>query len=295
MDPPPAAAVAPRAPESAAPGAATAAATSGDFAPHHSHVRSRSASSSGGTGGGGGGGGGTGHHDLRLPSLNVDMAALRRELQAAAANLEAARAVAAERLAAVREHPELLVKQPVAALRNTAVYQQLGRPLETAIARPINRVKDFAQGEIDKVEAKLRARFQGYDDSHSPEKLRAAKLARFRALYDSMDKGRCVCVCVGGGGRRRKNGVGARQVGNGHYAAFPPPLTPLSSCTRRRPFPRSCGAVAAAPSPWTSWRSSSRPRACMRAAPSSASWRTTPTPTATAPWTTTSLPRCWTS
>ena len=79
------------------------------------------------------------------------------------------------------------VKAPVALLRNTAAYQRMGLPIETAISAPIERVKGLARDELGRVEARLRARFQGYDDSNSLEKKRARRQRRLRALFDSLD------------------------------------------------------------------------------------------------------------
>lgn len=130
------------------------------------------------------------YHPPSRPLAGLNFAAFQQELLESKAKLDQVRQAAAVQLKAVREHPELIVQQPVQAIRSTAVYQQFGAPLETAIAKPINRVKDLAQAEIDKVEAQLRARFQGYDDSQSAAKKKERKQARFRALFDSLDTSR---------------------------------------------------------------------------------------------------------
>jgi hypothetical protein len=153
------------------------------------HLRSESASRVPSAGGGSGGGN-------AVTAATAAAAVRLHELNAA---VGAARHAATEKLQAVMREPERLLIEPVAALRGTRAYGAVGRPIEAAIAKPLNRVKDLARAELDRVEARLRARFRGYDDSHSAQKLRAARLSRYRALFESLDsRGRCVWVGVGG-------------------------------------------------------------------------------------------------
>jgi hypothetical protein len=99
-------------------------------------------------------------------------------------------AVVRDAAGAARAVRERALAAGTGALTVTASVGQGVLSVATTVTDPF---KDILEAEAARLEARLRARFNGSDDSQSAEKVRAKQLARYRRLYDALRGG-------GGGG-----------------------------------------------------------------------------------------------